>query len=122
VKVGPPGEQPGQLSVKCLLPEETALRAVGGGTVDGKAYPPAPGDAKAGRWRIEADSKAASGAHTFLFVLSTGPQAPSVTVERDGGLVGADVDGTKVLFRTDGGPGGRVNNRPLPTRVTPPVK
>ena len=122
VKVGPPGEQPGQLSVKCLLPEDTSLRSVGGGMLDGKAYPPAPGDAKAGRWRIEAESRAPSGAHTFLFVLSTAPQAPSVAIERDGGLVGADVDGTKVLFRTDGGAGGRVNNRPLPGRVLPPAK
>ena len=122
VKVGPPGEQGGQLSVKCLLPEDTTLRSVGGGVVDGKAYPAAAGDPKAGRWRIEAESAAPSGAHTFLFVLSTGPQAPSVTVERDGPLVGAEVDGTKVLFRTDGGPGGRVGNRPLPTKVALPGK
>jgi heparin/heparan-sulfate lyase len=117
VKVAPPNEQGGQLSVKCLLPEDATVRTVGGGLVDGKRYPPAAGETKAGRWRIEVDSQAPSGAHTFLFVLSTAPQAPSVTVERDGSLVGADVDGAKVLFRTDGGAGGRVNGRPLPTRI-----
>jgi hypothetical protein len=122
VKVDPPNETAGHLSVKCLLPAEATVRTVGGGLVDGKRYPPAPGDSKAGRWRIEVDSQAPSGAHTFLFVLSTAPQPPVVTVERDGSLVGADVDGAKVLFRTDGGAGGRVNGRPLPTRVTPPAK
>lgn len=121
VKTGP-GEQPGRLSVKCLLPEETALKAVGGGLVDGKAYPPPSGDPKAGRWRIEAESRAANGVHTFLFVLSTGPQAPSVSVERDGTLLGAEVDGTKVLFRTDGAAGGKVNGRALPTKVLPPAR
>ena len=121
-KVGPPNEQAGQLSVRCLLPEDPALRTVGNSRVDGKNYPPAAGDTKAGRWRLEVDSQAQSGSHVFLFVLSTAPQPPSVQVERDGPLVGADVDGTKVLFRTDGGAGGRVGNRPLPTRVTPPAK
>lgn len=120
VKVGPPHEKPGQLSVRCLLPEAPTLRTVGNSQVDGKRYPPAAADAKAGRWRLEVDSKASSGAHTFLFVLSTAPQPPVVQGERDGSLVGADVDGTKVLFRTDGGAGGRVNGRPLPTRVTAP--
>lgn len=118
VKVAPPNELAGHLSVKCLLPEEATVRTVGGGLVDGKRYPPAAGDPKAGRWRIEVDSQVPSGAHTFLFVLSTAPQAPVATVERDGSLIGADVDGTKVLFRTDGGAGGRVNGRPLPTKGT----
>jgi len=68
------------------------------------------------------DSSAASGSHTFLMVLSTAPQPPSVHLERDGSLVGVDVDGTKALFRTDGGAGGRVNGRALPTKVTAPPK
>jgi hypothetical protein len=119
-KVGPPNnEQAGHLSVRCLFPEDPALRTVGNSRVDGKNYPPAAGDAKAGRWRLEVDSDAKSGSHVFLFVLSTAAQPPSVQVERDGPLMGADVDGTKVLFRTDGGAGGRVGNRPLPTKVMP---
>ncbi len=117
-KVAPPQELAGQLSVRCLLPEDPALRTVGGGQVDGKKYPPAA-DPRAGHWRLEVDSAASSGAHHFLFVLSTAPQAPTVRIERDGPLLGADVDGTKVLFRTDGGAGGRIGNRPLPTKVTP---
>lgn len=122
VKVGPPTEAAGRLSVKCLLPEEASVRTVGGGLVDGKRYPPAGGDPKAGRWRIEVDSQVPGGAHTFLFVLSTAPQAPAVTLERDGSMLGVDVDGAKVLFRTDGGAGGRVNGRPLPTRLIPLAK
>ena len=55
----------------------------------------------------------------FLFVLSTAPQPPSVHLERDGSLVGADIEGTKVLLRTDGGAGGKVGGRSLPSRVTP---
>ena len=57
-----------------------------------------------------------------FFVLSTAPQAPSVHLERDGGLLGADVNGMKILFRTDGGAGGKVDGRPLPTRVAPNPK
>lgn len=120
VRVGAPQEQPGQLSVRCILPEEPTLRTVGQ-QVDGKKYP-AAADVKTGRFRLEVDSAAASGSHTFLFVLSTAPQAPSVKLERDGPYVGADVDGAKVFFRTDGGPGGRVNGRPLPTKVLFPAK
>jgi hypothetical protein len=119
VKVGPPGELPGQLSMKCLLPEEPALRTVAQGLVEGKKYAAAVTDPRSGRSRIEVDSQATSGAHTFLVVLSTAPQPPSVKLEREGGLVGVEVDGTKVLFRADGAAGGRVGNRPLPTKVVP---
>lgn len=101
---------PGRLAVKCLLPENAELRVVPNGRLDGKAY--ASNDPRSGKSRIEAD-----GAQHFLFVLSTAPQAPSVRVERDGGLLGVEVDGAKILFRTDGGPGGKIDGRPLPTRV-----
>jgi len=80
------------------------------------------GDPRAGKFRLEVDSQAASGAHTFLMVLSTAPQPPVVHLERDGSMVGVDVEGTKALFRTDGGAGGRVNGRALPTKVTPASK
>ena len=120
VKVAAP-EQPGHLSVKCLLPESSEFRTVAGNQVDGKKYPGAA-DPRAGKFRLEVDSQAASGAHTFLMVISTAPQPPVVHLERDGSLVGVDVEGTKVLFRTDGGAGGRVNGRALPTKVTPASK
>jgi len=119
IKVGPPQEQAGQLSVRCLLPEEPTLRTVGQCQVDGKRYAPAAPDPRSGHSRLEVDSSAANGTHLFLFVLSTAPQAPTVHLERDGSLVGVDVEGTKVLLRTDGGAGGRVGTRALPTRVTP---
>ena len=119
IKVGAPQEQGGHLSVRCLLPESPTLRTVGNFDVEGKKYPPASADPRAGRSRLEVDSAAASGSHVFLFVLSTAPQAPSVHLEREGSLVGVDIEGTKVFLRTDGGAGGRVNNRPLPTKVTP---
>jgi hypothetical protein len=109
---------PGRLSVKCLLPEEPSLRTVPNGRVEGKAYATS-NDARSGRSRIEVDSAGDSGSHVFLFVLSTAPQAPSVHLERDGGLLGAEVNGTKVLLRTDGGAGGKIDGRPLPTRVAP---
>ena len=41
VKVGPPQEQTGHLSVKCLLPEAPEFRTVGQNQVDGKKYPAA---------------------------------------------------------------------------------
>jgi hypothetical protein len=119
IKVGPPLEQSGHLSVKCLLPEDPTLRTVGGFQVDGKKYPISGNDPRAGKSRLEVDSAAASGSHVFLFVLSTAPQAPAVHLERDGSLVGVDIEGTKVLLRTDGGAGGRVGGRPLPTKVMP---
>ena len=118
VKVGPPTEQTGHLSVKCLLPETPEFRTVGQNQVEGKKYPGAA-DPRAGKFRLEVDSQAASGSHTFLMVLSTAPQPPSVHLERDGSMVGVDVEGSKVLFRTDGGAGGRVNGRALPTKVMP---
>lgn len=101
---------PGRLSVKCLLPEDAELRVVPNGRVEGKAY--ASNDPRAGKSRIEAD-----GAQQFLFVLSTAPQAPSVRIERDGGLLGVEVDGSKILFRTDGAPGGKIDGRPLPAKA-----
>jgi len=118
VKVGPPTEQTGHLSVKCLLPETPEFRTVGQNQVEGKKYPGAA-DPRAGKFRLEVDSQAASGSHTFLMVLSTAPQPPPVHLERDGSMVGVDVEGSKVLFRTDGGAGGRVNGRALPTKVMP---
>ncbi|HVE40145.1 MAG TPA: heparinase II/III family protein [Planctomycetota bacterium] len=118
IKVGAPQEQSGHLAVKCLLPEEPALRTIGNYQVDGKKYPPAA-DPRAGHARLEVESSAANGSHVFLFVLSTAPQAPSVHLERDGSLVGVDIEGTKVLLRTDGGAGGKVGGRSLPSRVTP---
>ena len=92
------------------------LRVVPNGRVEGKTY--ASTDPRSGKSRIEAESVSTSGAHTFLFVLSTAPQAPSVRLERDGGLLGAEVDGAKILFRTDGAAGGKIDGRALPTRVT----
>jgi hypothetical protein len=121
VKVGPPTEQTGHLSVKCLLPESPDLRTVGQNQVEGRKYP-GTADPRAGKFRLEVDSSAASGSHTFLMVLSTSPQPPSIHLERDGSLVGVDVDGTKALFRTDGFAGGKVNGRALPTKVLPPAK
>ena len=118
IKVGPPQEQTGHLSVRCLLPEEPTLRTVGQYQIEGKKYPPAA-DPRAGHSRVEVDSTSAGGTHIFLFVLSTAPQPPSAHLERDGSLVGADIEGTKVLLRSDGGAGGRVGGRSLPTRVTP---
>ncbi|HEX7897446.1 MAG TPA: heparinase II/III family protein [Planctomycetota bacterium] len=103
---------PGRLSVKCLLPENAEFRLVPNGRVEGKAYVTSA-DPRAGKSRIEVD-----GAQQFLVVLSTAPQPPSVRVERDGGLLGVEVDGTKILFRTDGGAGGKIDGRPLPTRVS----
>lgn len=122
VKVGPPGELAGQLSMKCLLPEEPALRTVGQGLVEGKKYAASLADPRAGRSRIEIDSSVPSGAHQFLVVLSTAPQPPSVRLEREAGMVGVEVDGTRVLFRADGAAGGRVGSRPLPTKVAPNPK
>jgi hypothetical protein len=115
VRVGPPEGSPGQLQVQCVLPESAELRTVGGYRVDGKTYPPGNSDPRTGRWRLEMDSSAANGNNTFLFVLSTTPQAPAVRLERDGPLTGVEIEGTKILFRTDGSPGGRVGTRPLPT-------
>ncbi len=109
---------PGRLAVRRLLPEEAALRVVPQGRLEGKAY--AGTDPRSGRSRIEAESVSTSGAHRFLFVLSTAPQAPSVRIERDGGWVGVDVEGVKILFRGDGAAGGKIDGRPLPTRVVAP--
>jgi hypothetical protein len=109
---------PGRLSVKCLLPEGAELRIVPNGRVEGKAYATSS-DPRSGRSRIEVGSASSGGSHVFLFVLSTALQAPSVRLDRDGGLVGADVDGAKILFRTDGGAGGKIDGRPLPARVAP---
>jgi len=107
--------------VKCLLPESSEFRSVSQNQVEGKKYP-GVADPRAGKFRLEVDSQAASGAHTFLMVLSTAPQPPVVHLERDGSMVGVDVEGTKALFRTDGGAGGKVNGRALPTKVTPASK
>jgi hypothetical protein len=117
VKTGPPEGQPGQLSVRRVLPDAAELRSVDGYRVDGKRYPPQKNDPRSGHFRLEADSTSSEGRHSFLFVLSTAPQAPSVRLEREGGLTGVDVDGTKILFPSDGAPGGRVASKPLPTRV-----
>jgi hypothetical protein len=111
---------PGRLSVRRLLPEGAELQVVPNGRVEGKAYAPPAGDPRVGRSRIEAESGSMNGSHTFLFVLSTAPQAPSVRLERDGGLVGAEVDGVRVLFRSDGSAGGKIDGRPLPTRLVLP--
>jgi hypothetical protein len=112
---------PGRLSVRRLLPQDADLSVVSNGRVEGKAYAPAAGDPRVGRSRLEAVSGSPDGAHQFLFVLSTALQPSSVRLERENGLLGVDIDGVKILFRTDGGPGGKIDGRPLPARVIDPA-
>jgi hypothetical protein len=114
-------EGDGRLLLQCLLPEKAEPKIVKDFTVDGKAYPPGEKTAdfeRAGKFRIEIDSKEKT-KHYFLNVISTGDLMPKIKVARDdkAGLIGVDLDGLPLLFKSDGTPGGKLGKEDLPSKI-----